>query len=116
SCGYVAFTVARSLRVDKPTTAAKPSGLTMPLDDNRTPTFGNYLLWLLLPAFASFVLVGGTSHLCQDIASTPFLWIRPLCLYLLSFILCFDAPGWYVRRVYVVLGLIGVYGIIAMRE
>jgi hypothetical protein len=80
------------------------------------PSFFHYLLWLSLPAFASLLLVAGTSHLCQDIASTPFLWILPLCLYLLSFILCFDAPRWYVRRVYVVMGLIGLYGVIAMRE
>ncbi len=82
----------------------------------QVPSFSRYLLWLILPAFASFMLLAGTNHLCQDIASTPFLWILPLCLYLLSFILCFDAPRWYARRAYVVTGLIGLYGVVALRE
>jgi SAM-dependent methyltransferase/uncharacterized membrane protein YbaN (DUF454 family) len=38
--------------------------------------------------------------MCQDIASIPFLWILPLALYLLSFILCFDREGWYRPRLY----------------
>ena len=35
--------------------------------------------------------------LCQDVAVIPFLWVVPLALYLLSFIICFDSPRWYVR-------------------
>jgi len=27
----------------------------------------------------------------------PFLWVLPLALYLLSFIICFDNPRWYAR-------------------
>ena len=36
-----------------------------------------------------------TNHVTQDIASVPLLWIAPLAIYLLTFILCFDASGWY---------------------
>jgi SAM-dependent methyltransferase len=36
-----------------------------------------------------------TNHICQNVASVPFLWILPLSLYLGSFILCFDHPRWY---------------------
>ena len=35
--------------------------------------------------------------MCQDVAVIPFLWVLPLALYLLSFIICFDSPRWYVR-------------------
>ena len=35
----------------------------------------------------------------------PFLWVAPLALYLLSFILCFDHPRWYVRSVWAMLAL-----------
>ena len=58
------------------------------------------LAWLLLPALASMMLLAITNHVCQDIAVVPFLWIAPLGLYLLSFILCFDRPLWYRRRAF----------------
>ena len=57
----------------------------------------NRLLWLLLPACASVLLLATTNKLCQDVAVIPFLWVVPLALYLLSFIICFDSPRWYVR-------------------
>ena len=55
------------------------------------------LLWLLLPACASVLLLATTNKMCQDVAVIPFLWVLPLALYLLSFIICFDSPRWYVR-------------------
>jgi hypothetical protein len=55
------------------------------------------LLWVLLPACASLLLLATTNKLCQDVAVIPFLWVLPLALYLLSFIICFDSPRWYAR-------------------
>jgi spermidine synthase len=57
----------------------------------------NYVLWFLLPACASVLLLAVTNKICQDVAVIPFLWILPLALYLVSFIICFDSPRWYVR-------------------
>ena len=53
-------------------------------------------LWLLLPALASVMLLAATSHVCQDVAVIPFLWVVPLSLYLISFIITFDHERWYV--------------------
>ena len=61
------------------------------------PSALNHLLWLLLPACASVLLLATTNKLCQDVAVIPFLWVVPLALYLLSFIICFDSPRWYAR-------------------
>lgn len=58
------------------------------------------LLWVLLPACASAYLLATTNKLCQDVAVVPFLWILPLCLYLLTFIIAFDSPRWYLRWVF----------------
>jgi hypothetical protein len=52
-------------------------------------------VWVALPALASTMLLVVTNHVCQDIAVVPFLWVLPLSLYLLSFIICFDSPQWY---------------------
>ena len=62
------------------------------------PTWRHHLAWLALPAFASMLLLATTNHVCQDIAVIPFLWIVPLSLYLLTFIICFDREAWYSRR------------------
>ncbi|HTY86673.1 MAG TPA: fused MFS/spermidine synthase [Candidatus Acidoferrum sp.] len=64
---------------------------------NPQPSTLNRILWLLLPACASTLLLATTNMICQEVAVIPFLWILPLSLYLLSFIICFDSPRWYVR-------------------
>jgi hypothetical protein len=61
------------------------------------PSTLSYLLWLLLPACASVLLLATTNKICLDVAVIPFLWVLPLALYLLTFIICFDSPRWYVR-------------------
>ncbi len=58
-------------------------------------------LWLGLSAFPSVMLLAVTSHLTQDVAAVPLLWMLPLALYLLSFVLCFGWPALAVRRVLV---------------
>ncbi|HYW47560.1 MAG TPA: fused MFS/spermidine synthase [Bryobacteraceae bacterium] len=55
------------------------------------------LLWLALAATASVLLLAVTTHLTQDVAAIPFLWILPLAIYLLSFIICFETPRLYRR-------------------
>ncbi|MEO2023342.1 MAG: hypothetical protein ABGX05_16085, partial [Pirellulaceae bacterium] len=56
--------------------------------------------WLWMPALASVMLLAVTQHVCQEIVVMPFLWIAPLALYLLSFIICFDREAWYQPRVF----------------
>jgi hypothetical protein len=66
------------------------------------------LLWLLLPAIASILLVATTNKLSQEVAVIPFLWVLPLSLYLLTFIICFDHARWYQRGVFVALLVMGI--------
>ena len=61
------------------------------------PGAGLMLIWVGLAACASALLLAVTNHLSQNVAAIPFLWVLPLALYLLSFILCFDGDGWYKR-------------------
>ena len=71
------------------------SALHSTLETQPTPL--SRLFWLLLPACASALLLATTNKICQDVAVIPFLWVLPLALYLLTFIICFDNPRWYVR-------------------
>ncbi len=67
------------------------------------PAVSRLLLWIALSATGSCLLLAVTNNLTQNIASIPFLWVVPLSLYLISFILCFDHPRWYHRGVFLTL-------------
>jgi hypothetical protein len=94
-CGYAAL---RTWWIN----GAAPTGnaAQAPLDsaEDAAPKALARLLWVVLPAFASLILLATTNHVCQNVAVIPFLWVLPLSLYLLSFIISFDHPRWYVRR------------------
>jgi hypothetical protein len=57
-------------------------------------------LWLALAACASTMLLATTNLICQEVAAIPLLWVLPLSLYLLSFVVCFDHPRWYRREIF----------------
>ena len=65
--------------------------------DGHAPGKFDLFLWLALSAMGSWLLLAITNHITQNIASIPFLWLAPLALYLLTFILCFESDGWYQR-------------------
>lgn len=64
------------------------------------PTLRAQMTWLGMAAGGSVLLLGVTNHITQNVASVPFLWVVPLALYLISFILTFDGRGWYWRGFY----------------
>ncbi len=66
-------------------------------------------LWVALPALASAMLLSTTNHVCQDVAVIPFLWVVPLSLYLLSFIITFDHPRWYARPWWGALAMLALF-------
>jgi hypothetical protein len=63
--------------------------------------WGDALLWVLLPACASTLLLATTNQLCQDVAVVPLLWVVPLSLYLISFIVTFADDRGYNRAAFV---------------
>jgi hypothetical protein len=75
-------------------------------EDAPKPTGGQRALWIGLPACASVLLLAVTNKMCQDVAVIPFLWVVPLGLYLVTFIISFDSPRWY-SRFYYTLALLG---------
>jgi hypothetical protein len=61
----------------------------------RLPLPSRAWTWLLLAAVPSVLWLAVANHLSQDVAAVPFLWVLPLATYLFTFVLCFDADGWY---------------------
>jgi len=67
--------------------------------------------WLLLAAIASSLLLSTTNQMSQEVAVVPFLWILPLAIYLLSFVLGFERPLWYYRPVWIPLLMLGTLAV-----
>ena len=66
------------------------------------PTTARQLLWCALAATASVLLLAVSNHITQNVASVPLLWILPLTIYLVTFILTFDSTRWYRRKAFLV--------------
>jgi hypothetical protein len=65
------------------------------LGGGRAPGAHAYATWLALSTTGSVLLLAVTNHLTQNVAAVPLLWLAPLTLYLLSFIIAFGGRGWY---------------------
>jgi SAM-dependent methyltransferase len=96
--GFVALTLAAALGMRRIPAAAHAAVA----DAQPAPTWRIRLIWILLPACASAMLLAVTNHMTQNVAAIPFLWVLPLCLYLLTFIICFDRETWYRRTWFLV--------------
>src|ERR1043166_4618174 len=83
--------------------ARRRVGPPPPANEDHPPAAALKAWWFALPACGSVLLLATTNKLCLDVAAVPFLWILPLGLYLLTFILCFDRPAWYARKVFTLL-------------
>src|SRR5256885_352129 len=94
-CGVVALTSLNGEeRVEKTTAERLPASIQ--------------LQWLALSAMGSVMLLAVTNHITQNISSVPFLWVLPLALYLITFVLVFDHPRWYVRPVFIALLIVAL--------
>jgi spermidine synthase len=54
------------------------------------PTARRMLLWLILSAVPSGLMLSTTTHLTTDVFAMPLMWVIPLGLYLLSFVFAFS--------------------------
>ncbi|MCA9539948.1 MAG: fused MFS/spermidine synthase, partial [Myxococcales bacterium] len=85
---------------------------TAPVLAEEAPNAGGPLHWIVLTLTSSALLLATTDRLTEDISASPFLWVLPLGLYLLSYILAFGRPGLARRGVWIPLlaaALVGQY-------
>jgi hypothetical protein len=70
--------------------------------DTTRPMWPDAAYWIVLAAVPSALLVAVTAHISTDIAAVPLLWVTPLALYLLTFVIAFArrpiVPHWFVVR------------------
>lgn len=106
SLGYAVFAIACAL------TAWRSRGegaASLRIETPAAPRFGERVLWVAFAACASILLLAVSSHLTQNVAPIPLLWVAPLSLYLLSFILCFESDRIYNRAIFLPLLIASLY-------
>ena len=81
-CAFVAWRTPRADRIEAEAAAGPVTG-------------GQVALWLALSATGSVLLLAVTNHLTQNVAAVPLLWLAPLTLYLVTFIIAFEGGTWY---------------------
>jgi spermidine synthase len=108
SAGYAVFVVVCAVLAFRGASGARASLAASGPQKATLPRFADYGLWIALAWCPSVLLLAITAHLTQDLAPVPFLWVLPLALYLLSFILCFENGRWYRRTPFVVLLIAGL--------
>ena len=104
--GLAAYGAVKALRVRPgglvPIAVASDSAAAS-LPEGSRPGVKQYSLWIALAATASILLLAVTSEITQEVAVIPFLWVLPLTIYLLTFVLAFSGERWYSRQVYLLL-------------
>src|SRR5688572_792704 len=94
ACGYLLW--------NAPGKAAATPDDTAPAAE-APPTWRDVAIWTALAAVPSGLLVAVTAHISTDIAAVPLLWVIPLALYLLTFVIVFSRtpiiPHWLVVEV-----------------
>lgn len=106
SAGYVVFAISVAYLALRTYQRTKADDVPESRDSQpgkvERPGIGVHALWIGLAACASTLLLSVTSQITQEVAVIPFLWVLPLSVYLLTFILAFSGGRWYSRGLYLV--------------
>lgn len=101
-CAFCAWWTYQSIRDRKASSSSVQAAATY----EDPPSAAMWMVWIALPALASVFFLAITNEVCQNIATVPLLWVIPLSLYLVSFIVAFDSPRWYSRTIYCVAAIL----------
>ena len=97
-CGYLLLQSPERAPSAEPVTASDDSAAPA-----AAPTWQDVGMWIFLAAVPSGLLVAVTAHISTDVAAVPLLWVIPLALYLLTFVIVFSRkpiiPHWFVVEV-----------------
>ncbi|MGA3187160.1 MAG: fused MFS/spermidine synthase [Bryobacteraceae bacterium] len=103
SLGYVAFALLCALTAWSSRNATNRAYSEQFHEPAPRPTLTDLALWVSLAGVASVLLVSITTHLSQNVAPIPLLWVLPLALYLATFMIAFESDKLYHRGVMFVL-------------
>lgn len=90
-CAYAGLAMVVAVKVKRAAPKVPPAASTASVESARL-SWREKLPWILYATFPAFVLVAVTTQLTQTIAPIPLLWVLPLSIYLVTFIVAF--AGW----------------------
>lgn len=90
SAAYVVFILVMASLAWSAARSASPQSQSQTRESSSAVSWRDRLIWVALAAIPSSLMLGVTAHLATDVASAPFLWVVPLALYLLTFIIAFQ--------------------------
>jgi hypothetical protein len=97
-CGYLLWQSS-----DQAPAATSVTGAGANAVEAAPPSWNDVARWIFLAAVPSGLLVAVTAHISTDVAAVPLLWVIPLALYLLTFVIVFSRqpiiPHWLVVEV-----------------
>jgi hypothetical protein len=99
------FTATRLLKIHSDSQILETAPIVAEEASSAPPGLGTKLLWIALAALPSVMLLATTNQISRDIAPIPFLWVIPLSLYLLSFVIAFHDSQKRLRSAYLLLML-----------
>jgi hypothetical protein len=99
-CGYCAWRLIKEAYPQSPQRIVDASESRGEQALRSRPGIATQLFWAALAACGSLMFFATTNEICQNIAVVPLLWVLPLSIYLLSFVICFDKPRWYSRAIF----------------
>ena len=95
------------------TNSGELSSVQRPSRTSSGPRWKERLAWVWLALVPSALLVAFTTHVTTDVASAPLLWVIPLALYLLTFVLVFRDRPLIPQSVMLVIHLVSVIAALA---
>jgi hypothetical protein len=82
--------------------------------DAPAPTWPTRLRWIFLAAVPSGLLIAVTAHISTDVAAAPLLWVLPLSLYLLTWVLVFQSRPLLPHRFMLMLQPLAIAGVMIL--
>lgn len=82
--------------------------------DAPPPTWTTRLRWIFLAAVPSGLLIAVTAHVSTDVAAAPLLWVLPLSLYLLTWVLVFQSRPLLPHRFMLMLQPLAIAGVMIL--
>ena len=124
SVGFITFGVFTGLltivifRTNNDALIPVPEALLSANEDSNGSkvTLKNWLAWIFLAAIGSFTLLSISNHLSQELTVSPLMWVLPLSLYLITFIVNFDRPQWYNRQAWAIASLVGIFAFASLKN
>lgn len=99
----ICFLALRARSIGSLTTSSQAPGV-----DGEAPSWSRRLSWVGLALVPAALLTAFTTHITTDVASAPLLWVMPLALYLLTYVIVFRERALVPMRVLLVLHLVAV--------